>query len=80
MIRLLLVSCGALLLGSFGAFFLMVSMLSIATVVSMLVGLMLMFALGLQVGTRQMARISDHAQSPDGMRLLPPQFLLRPKD
>ncbi len=80
MIRLLLVSSGVLLLGSFGAFFLMVSMLSIATVVSMLVGLMLMFALGIQVGTREMARISDHTQSPDRMRLVPPHFLLRPKD
>lgn len=58
----------------------MVSMLSIATVVSLLVGLMLMFALGLQVGTRKMSHISDHTQSPDRMRLLPRQFLLRPKD
>jgi hypothetical protein len=54
-LRILLASFGALFLGSVGAFFLFVSVLSIATVVLMLVGLMLMFGLGVQVGTRTMA-------------------------
>lgn len=54
MIRVLLASSGALFLGSIGAFFLMVPILSIATVVWMLTGLMLMFGLGVQVGTRGM--------------------------
>jgi len=53
MIRFLLICSGALFLGSFAAFYLMVSMLSIATVVSILVGLMLMFGLGIQVGSRE---------------------------
>jgi hypothetical protein len=54
MIRFLLASSGALFLGSIGAFFLFVPILSIATVVWMLTGLMLMFGLGVQVGTRGM--------------------------
>ena len=47
MIRFLLASSGALFLGSIGAFFLFVPMLSIATVVWILVGLVQMFGLGL---------------------------------
>jgi hypothetical protein len=45
-------AAGALFLGSTGAFFLMVPMFSIATVVWILTGLMLMFGLGFQAGTR----------------------------
>jgi hypothetical protein len=52
MIRLLLASIGLLLLGSIGAFFLFVPLLSIVAVVCILLGLMLMFGLGVQVGTR----------------------------
>jgi hypothetical protein len=51
MIRFLLASSGALFLGSIEAFFLFVPMLSIATVVWILVGLVQLFGLGLQVGT-----------------------------
>jgi hypothetical protein len=51
MIRVLLATSGALFLGSIGAFFLFVPMLSIATVVWILVGFILMFALGVQVGS-----------------------------
>lgn len=51
MLRLLLASIGLLLLGSMGAFFLFVPLLSIAAVVCILLGLMLMFGLGVQVGT-----------------------------
>jgi len=51
-IRIILIASGALFLGSMGAFFLMVSFLSTATVVFMLVGLLLMFGLGIQVGAR----------------------------
>jgi len=42
----------ALFLGSAGAFFLYVPPLSIATVVLIVVGLMLMFGLGFQAGAR----------------------------
>ena len=52
MIRLLVATAGLLLLGSIGAFFLFVPLLSIAAVVCLLLGLMLMFGLGVQVGTR----------------------------
>jgi hypothetical protein len=52
--RILLASSGALFLGSTGAFFLYVPLLSIMTAAWMLVGLMLMFGLGVQVGTRVM--------------------------
>lgn len=51
--RLLLASSGALFLGSVGAFFLFVPLLSIATVVLMLVGLFLMFGFGFQLGARE---------------------------
>jgi hypothetical protein len=54
MIRILLASSGLLFLVSLGAFFLFVPLLSLATVACMLVGLMLMFGLGVQVGTRKM--------------------------
>ena len=49
MIRFLLASGGALFLGCMAAFFLFVSLLSIATVVWILVGFMLMFGLGVQI-------------------------------
>jgi hypothetical protein len=51
-LRFVMASAGALFLGSTGAFFLMVPMFSIATVVWILTGLMLMFGLGFQAGTR----------------------------
>ena len=54
MIRLFLAFSGVLLLGTLAAFLLFIPVLSIATVVCVLVGLTLMFALGVQVGTRQM--------------------------
>jgi hypothetical protein len=50
-VRLLLVSFGVLFLASMGAFFFYVPLFSIATVVSIEVGLMLMFGLGVHVGT-----------------------------
>jgi hypothetical protein len=52
MIRLLLAFVGVLFLGSLGAFFLFVPVLSIMTVTSMLAGLLLMFWLGVQVGAQ----------------------------
>jgi hypothetical protein len=51
--RLLLGSFGVLFFASIGAFFLMTPILSIATTVCVLAGLMAMFALGVQVGTRK---------------------------
>jgi hypothetical protein len=53
MIRVALACSGALFLGSTVAFFLLVPVLSIATVAWMLIGLLLMFGLGVQVGTRE---------------------------
>ena len=53
MLRVFMTSAGALLLGTCGAFFLFVPLLSIATVACVLLGLVLMFALGVQVGIRQ---------------------------
>lgn len=52
MIRILLAGSGAVLLGAIGAFFLLVPLLPLATVVCILMGLMLMFGLGAQVGAR----------------------------
>jgi DnaK suppressor protein len=52
MIRFLLASTGALLLGSMAAFFFFVSLVSIATIVWILVGFMLMFGLGTQIAAR----------------------------
>ena len=54
MTRFLLAFSGALLVGSLGAFFLFVSPLLIATVALLLMGFMLMFVLGVQVGTQSM--------------------------
>jgi hypothetical protein len=51
-IRLILAISGMLFLGSVGAFLLFVSALSIAAVVFILMGLLLMFGLGIQVGAR----------------------------
>jgi hypothetical protein len=53
-LRIFLASSGALFLGSLGAFLLFVPILSIATVVWTLLGLLLMFGLGVQVGSREM--------------------------
>ena len=49
--RLVLAFAGALFLASIGAFFLFVPVLSIGTMISILVGLTLMFWLGVQAGT-----------------------------
>jgi uncharacterized membrane protein YraQ (UPF0718 family) len=54
MIRIFLAFSSVVLLGTLAAFLLFIPVLSIATVVCVLVGLTLMFALGVQVGTRQM--------------------------
>ncbi len=52
--RFFLASFGTLFLGSAVAFFLFVPLLSLATVVLMVVGLMLMFGLGFQAGAQRM--------------------------
>jgi hypothetical protein len=72
MTRFLLAFCGALMLGSIGAFFLFVPPLWIATVTSLLMGFMLTFVLGLQVGAQSMlpadgiaAPTRDDLSSPD---------------
>ena len=52
MIRLLLAGIGLLMVGTLGAFFLFVPLLSIVAVGAIVAGLMLMFGLGVQVGTR----------------------------
>jgi hypothetical protein len=54
LIRFILTSSGVLFLGSSGAFFLLAPMLSIATVALLLMGLMLMFWIGVQVGAQGM--------------------------
>jgi hypothetical protein len=51
-LRVVLALSGALFLGSIGAFFVFVPLVSIASMVSILVGLTVMFWLGVQVGTR----------------------------
>lgn len=61
MTRFLLAFSGALFLGSIGAFFLLVPLLSIATVAWIFVGLLLMFTLGVQVGTQGMLRCESAA-------------------
>jgi hypothetical protein len=53
--RFFLAFCGALFVGSAGAFLLFVPLLSIATVVLIMVGLMLMFGLGFQAGAKRMS-------------------------
>jgi hypothetical protein len=53
-LRAVLALSGALFLGSIGAFFVFVPLVSIASMVSILVGLTVMFWLGVQVGTRGM--------------------------
>jgi hypothetical protein len=63
MIRILLACSAAVFLGSIAAFLLFVSMLSIAAVGLILLGLMLMFGLGVQVGTRVMGPWESHAMS-----------------
>jgi hypothetical protein len=49
--QLLLTFAGAMFLASIGAFFLFVPVLSIGTMISILVGLTLMFWLGVQAGS-----------------------------
>jgi hypothetical protein len=70
MTRFLLAFSGTLTLGGTGAFFLFVPPLLIATVTFVLMGFMLMFVLGLQVGTQSMLPVegattlkSDQASS-----------------
>jgi hypothetical protein len=50
MTRIVLAASAALLLGSIGAFFLFVPVLSIATVICVGAGMILMFGLGFQMG------------------------------
>jgi len=57
MLHYLLACSGILLFGSLGAFFMLVPILPTMTVALMLMGLALMFELGLQVGTR---KVADH--------------------
>jgi hypothetical protein len=54
MMRVVLAASAALLLGSIGAFMLFVPVLSIATVICITAGLMLMFGLGFQTGPQGM--------------------------
>ena len=54
MIRVVLAISGALVLASIGAFFLFVPLLSIATVICLVAGMMLMFGLGFQMGPQGM--------------------------
>ena len=61
--RFFLAFSGALFLGSAVAFFLFVPLLSIATVVLIVVGLMLMFGLGFQAGAKRM-RPSERVEKP----------------
>jgi hypothetical protein len=53
-LRAVLALSAALFLSSIGAFFVFVPLVSIASMVSILVGLTVMFWLGVQVGTRGM--------------------------
>jgi len=71
MTRFLLAFCGALMLGSIGAFFLFVTPLWIATVTLLLMGFMLTFMLGLQVGAQSMLPV-DGVASPTGDDLSSP--------
>jgi hypothetical protein len=64
MTRFLLAFSGALMLGSTGAFFLFVPPLLIATVTLLLMGFMLTFVLGLQVGTQSMLPAERIASTP----------------
>jgi hypothetical protein len=64
MTRFLLAFSGALMLGSMGAFFLFVPPLWIATVTLLLMGFMLMFVLGLQVGTQSMLPVDGIPPTP----------------
>ncbi|SRR5579871_6246951 len=68
MIRFLIVCAGILFLTTLGAFFLIVPLLSLAIVVCILIGLILMFGIGFQVGAAALG--SDHLESLDRMRLI----------
>jgi cadmium resistance protein CadD (predicted permease) len=52
---------GSLFLASLGAFLFYVSMLSWATIVATLVGMILMFTLGIQTGAREIQKPGDSA-------------------
>jgi hypothetical protein len=62
MIRFFSAVSAALFLCSIGAFFLFVPMLSIASVVAILGGLMLMFGLGVQTGNQQLVPAESAAK------------------
>jgi hypothetical protein len=67
MMRIFLTASGVLLLGSISAFFLFVPVLSIATVICLVAGLMLMFGLGFQMrppGILSQQRIPVEPASP----------------
>lgn len=65
MFRVILVSSGVLFLGSAGAFLLFVPPVSIATVVLMLLGLLLMFGLGFQTGAKGMVSSIENEPGSD---------------
>jgi hypothetical protein len=54
---------GSLFLASLGAFLFYVSMLSWATIVATLAGMILMFTLGLQTGAREIQKPGDSAST-----------------
>jgi len=70
MTRFLAIFCGALLVGSIGAFFLFVPPLLISSVALILTGFLLMFILGVQVGSQSILLAADTI---DG-KPLPPQL------
>ncbi|MCU1336342.1 MAG: hypothetical protein JWO19_1923 [Bryobacterales bacterium] len=72
MLRFFLAFSGTLLIGSIAAFFLFVPPLLIASVTLLLMGSMLMFWLGVQVGSRSML-MADGV----GGKLLSPQAEIR---
>jgi hypothetical protein len=57
---------GALFLGAAGAFFLFVSLMSIATVVLLLGGFMLMYCLGFRAGTQELVPL-ESIDDPSGV-------------
>ena len=58
--RIFLTSSGVLLLGGAAAFFLLVSPISILTAALLMIALMLMFALGFQIGAQELVTVSGH--------------------
>ncbi len=55
-LRFVMASAGVLFAGSTGAFFLLVPVFSIMTIASILVGLMLVFGIGFELGIRNGAK------------------------